>query len=82
MDSKERARRALARLPHSSPASPDIVGDVADAILNAQKSALLAAVHAAKARVYTSLSLDESKLRRAEAESVARSIEQLAESLK
>jgi hypothetical protein len=75
----ERARRALARLPPSSSPSREILGDVADAIRNAQRNALLSAAQALPARVYTHLGLEESKQRRAEAQEIVRLLEKMAQ---
>ncbi|MFN8061950.1 MAG: hypothetical protein U0Q12_22520 [Vicinamibacterales bacterium] len=82
MDSMERARRALTRLPNSATPPLEVVKDVADAIRNAQKAVLLQAAQSLPSRVYNTMSLDESKHRRAEAAEIAAVIEKLATGVK
>lgn len=82
MDSMERAKRALTRLPKSVPTPEGVATDVADAIRNAMKTALLQASQAVASRVYPSAGLEESKLRRAEAQEVAAMLEKMAHGVK
>ena len=79
MDSFERARRALTRLPPSSSPAEDLITDVADAIRGAIRAALLDAAKDASGRVYKDVDLEESKHRRAEAAAIATHLEKLAE---
>lgn len=82
MDSMERARRALTRLPQSVPTPEGVATDVADAIRNAMKTALLQASQTVASRVYPEAALPESKARRAEALEVSALLEKMAHGVK
>lgn len=82
MDSMERAKRALTRLPKSVPTPEGVATDVADAIRNAMKTVLLQASQVMSSRVYSHLGLEESKHRRAEAEEIAALLEKMSHGIK
>jgi hypothetical protein len=82
MDSMERAKRALTRLPQSVPTPEGVATDVADAIRNAMKTVLLQASQTVSSRVYSDVGLDESKHRRSEADQVAALLEKMAHGIR
>lgn len=78
MDITERARRALARVPPSIKVSDELVADVAGAISGAMRAAYQHAAVVAASRVYDSMPIEESKVRRAEAQALAQQYDGLA----
>ena len=79
MDINERARRALTRVPASIKVTDEMVADVADALRGAVRAAYQNASNIATSRTYDGLGLEESKARRAEAASLAKQYDKLAD---
>lgn len=82
MEISERARRALTRVPPSIRVTDALVADVADALRGAVRAAYQEAALVAASRVYDNLPLDEARIRRDEAASLARHFEKLADDIR
>ncbi|MPY87605.1 MAG: hypothetical protein GEU99_06770 [Luteitalea sp.] len=82
VDSVERARRALTRVPASYPLNDAVVTDVAVAIRDTVRAALLEAVAAVNSRTYEGVALGEATERRTEAQAIAKQLEKLAREFK
>lgn len=78
IDSLERARRALTRVPPSYPLNDAVVSDVAGAIRDAVRAGLLEAVAAVNGRTYEGVPLTEATQRRLEAQQIAQRLEKFA----
>jgi hypothetical protein len=82
IDSLERARRALTRMPPSYPLNDAVVSDVAGAIRDTVRAGLLEAVALVNGRTYEGVPLDEAAQRRIEAQQIAKQLEKLAREFK
>jgi hypothetical protein len=78
IDATERARRALTRVPPSYPVNDDVVTDVATAIRDSVRAALLEASQMVAGRTYEGLELGDAMERRRESQSIAAYLDKLA----
>ena len=78
MDINERARRALSRVPPSVKVTDEMVADVADALRGVMRAAYQHAAVIATSRTYEGAALDESRVRRAEAQALGQQYDRLA----
>lgn len=82
IDSLERARRALTRVPPSYPLNDAVVSDVAGAIRDAVRAGLLEAAALVNGRTHEGVPLNDATQRRTEAQQIAQQLEKLARAFK